>query len=253
MVARAGHPEVGQVGGPRLVEEHVARLQVPVHHASAMSFGESAPEGVGEPLDVDGRGRSVSSDPVRQRAPRQVGHDEGDLLAVLQDIQELHDVRVVEPGEHLGLPLDPLAGAGDLVGRSVEGEPLEGDLGAVRPSGQVDHSHAATAQLGHPLVAHVTKVTRADDASSSQVVGIVAAMTETEDVTTNSDDADAKAHEAVIDEALRLIDTGLSDLMHRELVSTDEVSDLLLDVRMLLTAAEMATGAGPLVEEPVGA
>ncbi len=84
-------------------------------------------------------------------------------------------------------------------------------------------------------------------------MGIVAAMTETEDVTMKTDEADAKAHEAVIDEALRLIDTGLSDLMHRELVSTDEVSDLLLDVRMLLTAAEMAAGAGPVVEEPVGA
>ena len=41
--------------------------------------------------------------------------------------------------------------------------------------------------------------------------------------------------------------------MHRELVSTDEVSDLLLDVRMLLTAAEMATESGALVEAPVGA
>ena len=70
-------------------------------------------------------------------------------------------------------------------------------------------------------------------------MGILAAMTETEDVTTGTGDADAKAHEAVIDEALRLIDTGLSDLMHRELVSTDEISDLLLDVRMLLTASEM--------------
>jgi hypothetical protein len=78
-------------------------------------------------------------------------------------------------------------------------------------------------------------------------------MTDTEDVTMTTGEADAKAHEAVIDEALRLIDTGLSDLMHRELVSTDEVSDLLLDVRMLLTAAEMATEAGPLVEETVGA
>ena len=78
-------------------------------------------------------------------------------------------------------------------------------------------------------------------------------MTETEDVTMSTGDADAKVHEAVIDEALRLIDTGLSDLMHRELVSTDEVSDLLLDVRMLLMAAEMATGASPLVEETVGA
>ena len=47
-------------------------------------------------------------------------------------------------------------------------------------------------------------------------------MTETEDVTTGTGEADAKAHEAVIDEALRLIDTGLSDLMHRELVSTDD-------------------------------
>jgi hypothetical protein len=77
-------------------------------------------------------------------------------------------------------------------------------------------------------------------------------MTSTEDVTASTD---AKViDEAVIDEALRLIDSGLSDLLHRELVSTDEVSDLLLDVRMLLTAAEMATEGGALVEEaPVGA
>ena len=40
----------------------------------------------------------------------------------------------------------------------------------------------------------------------------------------------------------------VSELMHRELVSTDEVSDLLLDVRMLLTAAEMAEGSGVPVE-----
>lgn len=79
-------------------------------------------------------------------------------------------------------------------------------------------------------------------------------MTETEDVT-GTKVADFKLFdEAVIDEALRLIDTGLSDLLHRELVSTDEVSDLLLDVRMLLTAAELASAANPLVEgAPVGA
>ena len=71
-------------------------------------------------------------------------------------------------------------------------------------------------------------------------------MTETEDLTTGL--ADGKAHDDVIDEALRLIDSGLSELMHRELVSTDEVSDLLLDVRMLLTAAEMATASGVPVE-----
>ena len=44
--------------------------------------------------------------------------------------------------------------------------------------------------------------------------------------------------EATIVEALALIDRGLGEMMHRELVSTDEVSDLLLDVRMLLTPAQ---------------
>ena len=79
-------------------------------------------------------------------------------------------------------------------------------------------------------------------------------MTETEDVITGEGETKA-AHEAVIDEALRMIDSGLSELMHRELVSTDEVSDLLLDVRMLLTAAELAAESGVPVEtaQTVGA
>ncbi|MGK2949227.1 MAG: hypothetical protein ACSLFP_11675 [Acidimicrobiales bacterium] len=74
-------------------------------------------------------------------------------------------------------------------------------------------------------------------------------MTTSEDVTTGTGAADTRVDEAAIDEALRLIDGGLSDLLHRELVSTDEVSDLLLDVRMLLTTADLATVAGELVEE----
>jgi hypothetical protein len=93
----------------------------------------------------------------------------------------------------------------------------------------------------------------ADDARSSSVLDNLAAMTETEDVTTQVPETDARAHEAVIDEAVRLIDGGLLDLMHRELVSTDEISDLLLDVRMLLTAAEVAAEAASLVGETVGA
>jgi hypothetical protein len=44
-----------------------------------------------------------------------------------------------------------------------------------------------------------------------------------------------------ITDALALIDTGLSSMLHRELVSTDEVADLLLDVRMLL--APLTTAA----------
>ena len=69
-------------------------------------------------------------------------------------------------------------------------------------------------------------------------------MTDTDDVT----------NDTTIDEALRIIDSGLSDLLHRELVSSDEVSDLLLDVRTVLKAAEQAVRDEELVgDAPVGA
>ncbi len=50
-------------------------------------------------------------------------------------------------------------------------------------------------------------------------------MTETKDLDTQ------------ISEALALIDRGLGEMLHRELVSTDEVADLLLDVRSILAGA----------------
>ena len=40
----------------------------------------------------------------------------------------------------------------------------------------------------------------------------------------------------VITEALMVIDRALGEMLNRELVSTDEVADLLLDVRSLLTS-----------------
>jgi hypothetical protein len=40
----------------------------------------------------------------------------------------------------------------------------------------------------------------------------------------------------VIIEALAVIDRALGEMLHRELVSSGEVADLLLDVRTLLTA-----------------
>jgi hypothetical protein len=42
-------------------------------------------------------------------------------------------------------------------------------------------------------------------------------------------------NEAVITEALAVIDKALADMLRRDLVSTGEVADLLLDVRTLLT------------------
>ncbi len=54
-------------------------------------------------------------------------------------------------------------------------------------------------------------------------------MTEHQNVT------DAASNDAVINEALGVIDQALAKMMQRELVSTGEVADLLLDVRTLLT------------------
>ncbi len=45
---------------------------------------------------------------------------------------------------------------------------------------------------------------------------------------------ETRALDEVISEALAVIDKGLGELGHRELVSSNEVADLLLDVRMLL-------------------
>ena len=42
-------------------------------------------------------------------------------------------------------------------------------------------------------------------------------------------------------EALALIDQGLGDMQHRNMVTTDEVADLLLDVRMILSAPSVAS------------
>lgn len=42
----------------------------------------------------------------------------------------------------------------------------------------------------------------------------------------------------IITEALAVIDKGLAEMLHRELVSTNEVADLLLDVRTLLAAPD---------------
>ncbi|MDA0370883.1 MAG: hypothetical protein O3C62_04100 [Actinomycetota bacterium] len=46
---------------------------------------------------------------------------------------------------------------------------------------------------------------------------------------------DKSSHEDVIAQALSIVDEALSQMVRRELVSASEVSDLLLDVRNLLT------------------
>jgi len=52
-----------------------------------------------------------------------------------------------------------------------------------------------------------------------------------------------ETNEAVINEALSVIDKALSQMMRRELVSSGEITDVLLDVRTLLTMPAHASSA----------
>ena len=76
-------------------------------------------------------------------------------------------------------------------------------------------------------------------------------MTDQQNVTDGSTN-ELASNDAVLNEALGVIDGALAKMMQRDLVSSGEVADLLLDVRTLLTDVHLDT---PVVEiadiEPV--
>ncbi|MFM8625651.1 MAG: hypothetical protein ACKOCC_01705 [Actinomycetota bacterium] len=59
----------------------------------------------------------------------------------------------------------------------------------------------------------------------------------------DQEDEMIETREPVITEAVAVIDKALAQLMKRELISATEVSDLLLDLRSLLSAAAPTTDA----------
>jgi hypothetical protein len=62
-------------------------------------------------------------------------------------------------------------------------------------------------------------------------------MTDHDIATTQTiDPAEQAQREAVVAEAVSVIDDALTKMMQRELMSSVEVADILLDVRMLLTS-----------------
>ena len=63
-------------------------------------------------------------------------------------------------------------------------------------------------------------------------------MTDQDTAPTGTVDSDAEQaqREAVVAEAVTVIDEALTKMMQRELMSSNEVADILLDVRMLLTS-----------------
>jgi len=63
--------------------------------------------------------------------------------------------------------------------------------------------------------------------------------------------SDAASNDAVLNEALGVIDGALAKMMQRDLVSTGEVADLLLDVRTLLTDVHLAPAVDINDIEPI--
>ena len=81
---------------------------------------------------------------------------------------------------------------------------------------------------------HVTRI----DARMNAELGVPSpVMTDHDTAVTQTIDpvAEQAQREAVVAEAVSVIDGALTKMMQRELMSSNEVADILLDVRMLLT------------------
>lgn len=140
-----GDTEVGDHGVPAIADQHVGRLDVPVHHSLSMGVVERVCditqnlEGV---LEVE---RLVAGQHVFEGATAHQAHGvEGDRIA-LADGKNRHHVRVVEAGGKSRLAFEPRERFGRENG--VEGEDLERHLAVERLLvGTEDNAHATAAQ-----------------------------------------------------------------------------------------------------------
>ena len=149
-VVDGGDPEVREVGAALGVEQHVAGLDVAVHHPAAVHVGERVGERGAQRDDVDDRQRP-RTDPLRQRVALDELHDEVGAAVLVADVVDRHEPGVREPGE--GEDLAPVAGllalldVADLlrgVGGIARGRVLRDDR-----AGGVEHldGHVAAEEL----------------------------------------------------------------------------------------------------------
>ena len=101
-----------------------------------------------------GREGSVMGHLLAQGAPGQVGQDEDDVVAVVDDVEEGHDVRVAEARESGGFSSDPVAGTVHLVGAAVQQQTLAGHQLSVSIDREVDDAHPTAPEPALHLVLH---------------------------------------------------------------------------------------------------
>jgi hypothetical protein len=145
-----GQPEVADVGLAVVIDQDVGRLEVAVEDAALMRVVHRL-GGLGHQPCRGARVGGVVGQPLLEARPADELHGEVAPPVVLADLEDRHDVRVVQQRDRLGLVLEPsqFVIAGQDVGpEHLEGDgPIEADL-----AGAVDDPHAAAAHLLDQLV-----------------------------------------------------------------------------------------------------
>ena len=108
-VEHLGQTEVGHLGQQTRVEQDVGRLQVAMNDPLAVRLGDRARQRLDE-LRRGGSGPGGAVESLVEAAAGQVLELEVGEAADRADVVDLHDARVAEPGDRLGLAPEPRRG-----------------------------------------------------------------------------------------------------------------------------------------------
>ncbi len=96
-IGPAGNAEIHEVNLPRLIEQNVQWLDVPVNDALAMSMGQRLGhirDDLHSPANLDSAGFTL--EPIRQALAFHETHDDEDAIGVLADLEDRNDPRMLE-------------------------------------------------------------------------------------------------------------------------------------------------------------
>ena len=114
VVGEGGDAEVGQHGPVVAADQHVARLDVPVHHPGGVRHAQRGEQLPGHLRGPPRRQRPRFPEHLVQRLRVDQLHHDPRTAAVLGHVVDGDHGRVVEPGGGLGLAQRPLEGGGPL-------------------------------------------------------------------------------------------------------------------------------------------
>ena len=135
---------------PRLGQHDVAGLQIPMHDPLPVRLVQRIRNVDGDSQRLIQRQRALLQ-PLGQRLPVEILHDQEVDPVLVADVMEGADVRVVQRRDGFGFSLESLLEI--RISRNVLGQHLDGD-GAVQAgvAGLVDLTHPARADLGGDAV-----------------------------------------------------------------------------------------------------